>query len=47
MEIIDILHSVETLLRVHFKNRESKLDLLIIEVKNKNFDRGYYDKKVY
>lgn len=41
-EVIDVLHAVETLVRIHFRGRESEIDGLIAAVTEKNTKRGYY-----
>lgn len=46
-EAIDILHSVETFLRVRFKGREKQLDDLIESTRIKNSNRGYYDQECH
>lgn len=46
-EMIDILHSVETLIRLRFKDREQILDFKIREVISKNTKRGYYSKSCF
>lgn len=46
-ELIDILHSVETLIRLRFKNREQVLNFKIREVISKNTKRGYYSKSCF
>lgn len=42
-EMIDILHSAETLIRVHFRNREDVLEAIIKSTIVKNTKRGYYE----
>lgn len=42
-ESIDVLHSVETFLRLRFKGREEELDKLIKSTIEKNSERGYYE----
>lgn len=42
-EAIDLLHAVETFIRIHFKGREKELNTLIKQVTEKNKIRGYYD----
>jgi len=42
LECLDVLHSVESLVRMYFKGREDEIDSLIEEVIKKNRDRGYY-----
>ncbi len=42
LECLDILHSSETLVRMHFEGREDEIDGLIKWVVEKNRDRGYY-----
>lgn len=45
-EAVDILQTVETLLRLCFRNPK-KLDQVIKKVRNKNLKRGYYTRAVY
>lgn len=47
LEAIDVLHTVETLLIKHFKNREYLIDELIKKVYDKNNAREYYTKKCF
>lgn len=47
LEAVDILHAVETFIMVHFKDREEILDYLLLKVRLKNHDRGYYQNKVF
>lgn len=46
-EAIDILHSVETFLRLRFKGREDELDKLIQTTIEKNSKRGYYESNCF
>ena len=46
-EAIDILHSVETFLRLQFKDRETELDKLIQKTIAKNISRGYYESECF
>ena len=46
-EAIDVLHSVETFLRLRFKGREQELDNLIQFTIEKNSKRGYYESSCY
>jgi len=46
-ESIDILHSVETFLRLRFKDRENELDKLVQDTILKNTKRGYYENDCY
>lgn len=46
-EAIDILHSVETFLRLRFKGRENELENLIQRTILKNTKRGYYEQNCY
>lgn len=46
-ELIDVLHSVETLMRLRFYKREQILDYKIKEVIAKNTKRGYYSKSCF
>lgn len=46
-EAIDVLHSVETFLRLRFKGREEVIDSLIKNTIVKNANRGYYDKDCF
>ena len=46
-EAVDILHAVETFLRLRFKNRDDELDEIIHKVFVKNQARGYYTKKCH
>jgi len=46
-ECIDILHAAETLVRIHFKNRDDKLRDVIEKTRIKNEKRGYYVKNVF
>lgn len=46
-EAIDILHSVETFLRLRFKGREDELKKLIEATIEKNSKRGYYESECY
>lgn len=46
-EAVDILHSVETLLRGNFEGREDTLNYLIKKVFSKNNLREYYTKKCF
>lgn len=47
IEAIDVLHAVETLLRLQFKGREEKLKLIINLIIEKNEARGYYTKACF
>ncbi len=46
-ELIDVLHAVETAIRVHFKGREGRIKTLIDDVILKNHNRGYYDEDCF
>jgi len=46
-EAVDILHSVETFLRLRFKDREDELEKLIKSTIIKNEKRGYYENDCY
>lgn len=46
-EAVDVLHSVETLLREQFKGREEALNIIINKVLLKNTNRGYYCNKCF
>lgn len=46
-EAVDILHAVETFIRVHFQGREEVLDQLVNLVIQKNTARGYYSKDCF
>lgn len=46
-EAIDVLHAVETFIRIHFKGREEILDRLIQSTIEKNSKRGYYQTTCY
>lgn len=46
-EAVDILHSVETFLRIRFKGREDELNNLIQKTIKKNSNRGYYNKDCF
>ena len=46
-EAIDILHAVETFIRIQFKDREEILDRIIREVITKNSKRNYYTNMCY
>lgn len=46
-ESIDVLHSVETFLRLRFKGREDELDKLIQSTIEKNSKRGYYESNCF
>lgn len=43
-ESIDLYHSVETFLRLLFKDREKRLDEIVTKTIEKNEKRGYYNK---
>jgi len=42
LEAIDVLHAVETFLRIRFAGREDVLDSIIEQVVSKNRARGKY-----
>lgn len=46
-EAIDVLHAVETFIRVHFRGREDVMDDLIRKTIVKNEVRGYYAKACF
>jgi hypothetical protein len=46
-EAVDILHSVETFLRLRFKGREEELKQLIKSTIEKNIKRSYYKSDCY
>jgi len=46
-ESIDLLHSVETFLRLRFKGREFDLEELIQATIEKNSKRGYYESNCF
>lgn len=46
-EAIDVLHSVETLLRGQFEGREDELSRLISDVFEKNNKRDYYTRECF
>jgi hypothetical protein len=46
-EAIDVLHSVETLLRKQFEGREEILDGIVARVFHKNSARGYYARECF
>lgn len=45
MEIMDVIHVAETLLRMHFSDRE--IDDIHDKVLKKNYKRGYYEDEEY
>jgi len=46
-EIVDVIHSLETLLRKQFEGRENILDSIISKVIEKNTKRNYYSKECF
>lgn len=46
-ESIDLLHSVETFLRLRFKGREEELEKLIQSTIEKNSKRCYYESNCF
>lgn len=46
-EAVDILHSVETFLRIRFEGREDELKNIIDSTIEKNRKRNYYDKECF
>lgn len=46
-ELIDVLHAVETLIRIRIKNGSKNLDDIIKFVIDKNTNRGYYKKECF
>ena len=46
-EAVDLLHSVETFLRLRFQGREEQLNTLIESVILKNKSRNYYENECY
>ena len=46
-EAIDILHAVETFIRVKFKGRNSELQIALTNTILKNNRRGYYTGKCF
>ena len=46
-ECVDILHAIETLIRIRFKNNYSLLRNVIFDTIEKNKNRGYYHKQIF
>lgn len=46
-ELIDILHAVETAIRIRFCGRETQIQAIITGIISKNNNRGYYDSQCY
>lgn len=46
-EAIDVLHAVETFLRIRFKGREDVIELVVSMITEKNRQRGYYDQPCF